>query len=44
MPERRLVRKGNRQFKKENFDRSVDLYMRALGADSTSFEAGYNLF
>lgn len=43
MPERRLVRKGNRQFRKENFDRSVDLYMRALGADSTSFEAGYNL-
>ena len=43
MPERHLVRKGNRQFKKEHFDRSVDLYTRALAADSTSFEAGYNL-
>lgn len=43
MPERGLVRKGNRQFKRERFEKSVDTYQRALQHDSTSFEAKYDL-
>ena len=43
MPERSLVRKGNRHFAKERYDRSADLYRRALECDSTSFEAAYDL-
>ena len=43
MKERGLVRKGNRQFKREQFEKSVDNYQRALQHDSTSFEAKYDL-
>lgn len=43
MRERGLVRKGNRQFKREQFEKSVDSYQRALQHDSTSFEAKYDL-
>ena len=43
MPERGLVRKGNRQFAREHYDRSAELYQRALLCDSTTFEAQYNL-
>ena len=43
MKERGLVRKGNRQFKREQFEKSVDSYRRALQHDSTSFEAKYDL-
>ena len=43
MKERGLVRKGNRQFKREQFEKSVDSYQRALQHDSTSFEAKYDL-
>ena len=43
MPERSLVRKGNRHFVKERYDRSADLYRRALECDSASFEAAYDL-
>lgn len=43
MPERRLVRKGNRQFGREQYDKSIDSYTRALEADPTSFEAAYDL-
>ena len=43
MQERGLVRKGNRQFKREQFEKSVDSYQRALQHDSTSFEAKYDL-
>jgi len=43
MPERSLVRKGNRHFAKGRYDRSADLYRRALESDSTSFEAAYDL-
>ena len=43
MPERGLVRRGNRQFGKEHYERSTDLYQRALQHDSTSFEAKYDL-
>ena len=43
MPERSLVRKGNRHFAKERYDRSADLYRRALECDSASFEAAYDL-
>ena len=43
MKERGLVRKGNRQFKREQFEKSVDSYQRALQYDSTSFEAKYDL-
>ena len=30
MPERGLVRKGNRQFARERYDRSADSYRQAL--------------
>ncbi len=43
MKERGLVRQGNRQFKREQFEKSVDSYQRALQHDSTSFEAKYDL-
>lgn len=43
MPERSLVRKGNRQFERERYERSVDSYTRALAAAPRCFEAGYNL-
>ena len=43
MKERSLVRQGNRQFKREQFERSADSYQRALQHDSTSFEAKYDL-
>lgn len=43
MKERGLVRSGNRQFKREQFEKSVDSYQRALQHDSTCFEAKYDL-
>lgn len=43
MPERGLVRQGNRHFAKERYERSVDSYSEALKHDSTSFEARYDL-
>ncbi len=43
MPERSLVRRGNRQFNRENFARSEEFYKRALAADLASFEAQYDL-
>lgn len=43
MPERRLVRKGNRQFGRERYDKSIESYTRALEAAPTSFEAAYDL-
>lgn len=43
MKERGLVRSGNRQFKREHFEKSVDSYQRALQHDSTCFEAKYDL-
>lgn len=43
MPERALVRKGNRLFNKERYAHSSDAYQQALHHDSTSFEARYNL-
>ena len=43
LPERGLVRKGNRQFGRERYERSVDSYTRALEASPKCFEAGYNL-
>lgn len=43
MPERGLVRKGNRLFNKERYTQSADAYQHALNHDSTSFEARYNL-
>lgn len=43
MKERGLVRKGNREFKREQFEKSVDSYQRALQYDSTCFEAKYDL-
>ncbi len=43
MRERGLVRSGNRQFKREQFEKSVDSYQRALQHDSTCFEAKYNI-
>ena len=43
LPERGLVRKGNRQFDRERYERSVDSYTRALETAPGCFEAGYNL-
>lgn len=43
MRERGLVRKGNREFKRERFERSADCYQEALKHDPNSFEAKYNL-
>ncbi|MBE6188344.1 MAG: tetratricopeptide repeat protein [Rikenellaceae bacterium] len=42
MPERRLVRKGNRQYERKDYDSSIDNYSRALRHDPTSFEAKFN--
>ena len=42
MPERRLVRKGNRQYEKGNFDASLENYNRALKVDPNCFEAQFN--
>ncbi len=43
MKERGWVRKGNRQYKRENFDGSIESYQKALQYDPTSFEAKYDL-
>ena len=43
MPERRLVRKGNRQYEKGAYDTSIDNYSKALQYDPKSFEAKFNL-
>ena len=43
MKERGLVRKGNREFKREKFEKSVDSYQEALRHDPNSFEAKYDL-
>ena len=43
MPERGLVRKGNRLFDKERYAHSSDAYQQALLHDTASFEARYNL-
>lgn len=43
MPERGLVRKGNRQYNRERYEKSIESYTKALEADPASFEATYNL-
>ena len=43
MRERGLVRRGNREFKREKFEKSVDSYQEALKHDPNSFEAKYDL-
>ena len=43
MPERSLVRKGNRQYDKGNYEQSIERYTRALEAAPQSFEAAYDL-
>lgn len=40
--ERGLVRKGNEQFEKRNYRRSLENYASALEIDSTNYEAQYN--
>ena len=40
--ERGMVRKGNEQFDKRNYRRSLDNYTSALEVDSTNYEAQYN--
>lgn len=42
-PDRRDVRRGNRDFKKEDYKAAEIDYRKALVKDSTSFAAGYNL-
>ena len=44
MPERRLVRKGNRQFGRERYDKSIESYARALEAAPPSIEAANAMF
>lgn len=43
LPERGLVRKGNRQFDKGNYEQSIERYTKALETAPQNFEAGYNL-
>ncbi|MDE5621603.1 MAG: tetratricopeptide repeat protein [Alistipes sp.] len=43
MPERKEVRRGNRQYDKGNYDRSIERYRRALEYSPGLFEATYNL-
>lgn len=43
MKERGWVRKGNRQYERENYDGSIESYKEALKHDPTSFEAKYDL-
>lgn len=43
MPERSLVRKGNRQHNRGDLDKSIDSYSRALVEAPQSFEASFNL-
>lgn len=43
MPERSLVRKGNRQFARERYDLSADSYRRAMESAPGNFEATYDL-
>ena len=43
MPERSLVRRGNRSYDREKYEKSVGLYGRALEADPANFEAKYDL-
>ena len=41
--DRREVRRGNREFRKENYQKADISYRKALMADSLSFAAAYNL-
>ncbi len=43
LPERSLVRKGNRQYNKGNYEQSIGRYEQALQAAPGQFEAIYNL-
>lgn len=43
MPERSLVRKGNRSYNKERYTEATERYQQALGHDSILFEGRYNL-
>ena len=43
LPERSLVRKGNRQYNKGNYEQSIGRYEQALQAAPGQFEATYNL-
>ncbi len=43
LPDRKDVRRGNRDFKKENYKEAEIDYRKALVKDSTSFAANYNL-
>ena len=43
MPERSLVRKGNRQYNKGNYEQAISRYEQALQAVAGQFEATYDL-
>lgn len=43
MPERSLVRKGNKEYSEGNYQKSIDYYERAKKFDSTRYEVIYNL-
>ncbi len=42
MPERRIVRRGNRQYERGDYDKSIDSYSRALQYAPNNFEAKFN--
>lgn len=43
MPERSLVRKGNRSYDKGDYEQSIERYTKALEAAPQNFEAAYDL-
>ncbi|MBR6655261.1 MAG: tetratricopeptide repeat protein [Alistipes sp.] len=43
MKERGWVRRGNRQYEKKNYEKSIERYEKALQYDPASFEAQYDL-
>lgn len=43
LPERGEVRRGNRDFERENYESAIESYTKALTYSPSSFEANYNL-
>ncbi len=43
LPERGEVRRGNRDFERENYESAIESYTKALTYSPASFEANYNL-
>jgi tetratricopeptide (TPR) repeat protein len=41
--DKKEVRRGNREFKKENYEAAFQDYLRAVGKDTSSIAANYNM-